>query len=198
MIGACLLALAVSVDVFFAAMGCRMSGIRIPKRSALLVSLFDTAVMGAALLFSGWLGKHVTVSLFELGGVLLIGGMGFLQIVGEGIKALLKEKPIRRRTMGLMIEICLDETAADTDGSKVLGVREVPAYAAALSLDALAAGIGAGFALPEGLLCMGLMLVLGFVLTLLGNRAGHLSGKWRMVGGALLIVLALLRYMGSL
>ena len=198
-VGACLLAFAVSVDIFFAAMGCRMSGILIPKRSAALVSAFDTAVMGLALLFGGWLGRHVSVRLFELGGVLLIGGMGFAQIAGELLKGFMRRKQrIRRHALGLVIDICIDETAADTDGSKVLGIREVPAYAAALSLDALAAGIVAGFGLQEGLLCMGLMLVMGFLFTLWGNRAGHLSGKWRMVGGGLLIVMACLRYSGVL
>ena len=198
MIGAGRLAFAVSVDLFFAAMGCRMSGIWIPKRCALFVAVFDTAVMGAAMLFGGWLGQHVSVTLFERCGILLIGGMGFLQIIGESVKSLIKAHPIRRRTLGLVVEICLDETAADTDGSKVLGLREVPAYAAALSLDAFAAGIGAGFSLQEGAACLMLTLLLGFVFTLWGNRAGHLSGKWRVVGGVLLVVVALLHYMGSL
>ena len=198
MIGAFLLAFAVSVDIFFAAMGCRMSSILIPKRSAVFISVFDTAVMGLAMLFGGWLGRHVPVRLFELGGVILIGGMGFLQIIGEGVKSLLREHPIRRKTLGLVIEVCLDETAADTDGSKVLGLREVPAYAAALSLDAFTAGVGAGFTAQESAFCLGLTLLLGFVFTLWGTRAGHLSGRWRVVGGVLLIVLALLRYIEDL
>lgn len=198
MVGACLLAFAVSVDIFFAAMGCRMSGIRIPKCSAVFVSVFDTAVMGLAMLFGGWLGRHVSVALFEMGGVLLIGGMGLAQIIGEAIRAFLEKHPIRRRTLGLVIEICLDEAAADTDGSKVLGLREVPAYAAALSLDAFAAGVGAGFTAQESGICLVLTLVMGFAFTLWGNRAGHLSGRWRVAGGVLLVVLAVLRYIENL
>lgn len=191
---ACLLAAAVCMDTFFAAMGCRMSGIHIPKRCALVIAAAGTAVLAVSLLCGAWLGTMLPVNAFRYGGAVLLAVIGAVQLLGEGLTAFLRRRrrPIRRRALGLVIDICLDETAGDTDGSQVLSMSEVPAYAAAMSLDSLATGVGAGLhgaAIP---VCLALTLLLGFTLTVCGNRLGRiLSGRW--AGGALLIVLAVYR-----
>lgn len=196
---ACLLAAAVCMDTFFAAMGCRMSGIRIPKRCALVISAVGTAVLAVSLLCGAWLGSILPVEAFRYGGAILLAVIGAVQLLGEGLTAFLRRRrrPIRRRALGLVIDICLDETAADTDGSKVLGLSEVPAFAAAMSLDSLATGIGAGLAGAEIGVCLALTFVLGCVLTVCGNRIGCVSGRFRWTGGALLLLLAVVRLLGA-
>ncbi len=195
MLKACLLAAAVCMDTFFAAMGCRMSGIHIPKRCAALISVVGTVFLGISLLGGKLLAGCLPVGLCRYGGAALLAVIGLVQLLKEYLTTVLRNRhrPIRRRALGLVIDICLDETAADTDGSKTLGLSEVPAFAAAMSLDSLASGVGAGLHGAGIPVCLGLTLVLGFVLTVCGNRAGALNKQYSWLGGVLLLVLAVCR-----
>lgn len=197
MLKACLLAAAVCMDTFFAAMGCRMSGIHIPKRCAALISLVGTVFLGVSLLGGALLADRLPVGLCRYGGAVLLAIIGLIQLLKECLTAILRNRrqPIRRRALGLVFDICLDETAADTDGSKVLGLAETPAFAAAMSLDSLASGVGAGLQGVSIPVCLILTLVLGFVLTVCGNRAGKLNKQYSWLGGVMLLVLAVYRAM---
>lgn len=197
MLRACLLAAAVCMDTWFAAMGCSMSGIRIPKRCAALISVIGSVFLGISLLGGQILERLLPETLCRYGGAAVLCLIGGMQLAREGLKALFRSKKphIRRKALGLVIEICFDETLADADGSKTLSIREAVAFAAALSLDSLASGLGAGIA-PEWIfLCLLLTLVLGFALTLLGaaagRRIGHRHLQW--LGGVMLVILGICR-----
>ena len=194
MLKACLLALAVSVDTFFAAMGCSISGIRITKRCVVLVSVVGCLFMGVALLGSQVLSRILPEPLYRYGGAAVLCVIGLSELMKEGLQALFRaRKPHwKRRALGLVIEICFDETKADMDGSKDLSLGEMLSLAVVLSLDAFASGLTAGIAPEWWLLCMGLTLVLGFVLTLLGAILGKRYARRHLqwIGGVMLLLLA--------
>ena len=103
---------------------------------------------------------------------------------------------IHRHAWGLVIDICFDETAADADGNKILGWSETAAFAAALSVDSLVSGLGAGIENSAVPLCLGMTALLGLCFTILGGILGERLRRrpqcgW--LGGIVLIVLAILR-----
>lgn len=198
MIRAVLLAAAVCMDTFFAAIGCSMSRIAIPKRCALLVSVIGTAMLAVSIGCAGQIGAHLPPPLCKIGGAVLLCTIGAVQITKSLMKAAIRRRRphIRRHALGLVIDICFDETLADADGSKTLSLREAAAFAAALSLDSLASGIGAGIEGRAVPLCLAITLVLGYVLMMAGCRIGarrraRPHAEW--LGGVLLLVLGLCR-----
>ena len=197
MLKACLLAAAVCMDTLFAAMGCSMSGIHIPKRCAAIISVIGSVFLGISLLGGQLLESLLPASVCKYGGAVALCVIGGVQLMKEALKALFRaQKPhIRRKALGLVIEICFDETLADADGSKTLSVGEAVTFAAALSLDSLASGLGAGISAVCIPPCLLMTLVLGFVLTLLGSEIGKRCGESHLqwLGGVMLLALALCR-----
>jgi len=198
MFQACLLAVAVCMDTFFASMGCSLCGIHIPKRCALLISVIGTIFLGVSLSGAVFLTRILPETFLKYGGCVLLAVLGLVQLLKEGFSAFVqKRKPhFRRKALGLVIEICFDETVADTDGSKILSLQEAPAFAMAMSVDSLFSGLGAGLRSVEIPVCLGLTLLLGFALTVCGTYAGkrfqnRFPLKW--LGGMMLILLAICR-----
>ena len=76
MIRAVLLAAAVCMDTFFAAIGCSMSRIAIPKRCALLVSVIGTAMLAVSIGCAGQIGAHLPPPLCKIGGAVLLCTIG--------------------------------------------------------------------------------------------------------------------------
>lgn len=74
--------------------------------------------------------------------------------------------------ISFMLSVCLDETKADADCSKVLSAKEALALGAALSIDSLATGFGSGLIGQNYLL----ILVLALCMHMTGHPAGALSG----------------------
>lgn len=187
------------MDTLFAAMGCSMSGITIPKRCALLVSAVGTAFLGVSLFCSGLLTRYLPPAVSRYGGCIVLLAMGTAQLCKGLFHAYFERKKrmcLYWKGIGIVIQICLDETKADTDGSKSLSLRESAAFSAALSLDSLASGLGAGISQACILPCLLLTFLLGFAVTVSGSCLGrvcrkHHSCSW--AGAILLILLGLSR-----
>jgi len=198
MLPACLLALAVCMDTFFSAISCTVSGISIPKKCALLISFTGTAFLGISLFSAQLLMQILPVRFFQYIGFTILFLLGSSQIMKEMLKAVFKKHPPHWnwKALGLVIDICFDETLADTDHSKTLSMQEAFAYSAALSLDSLASGLGAGIQKTYIPLCLFLTFCAGFLLTLLGCKIGklcHTQKNLFWLGGVLLLILAFLR-----
>lgn len=198
MLKACLLAAAVCMDVFFAAIGCSMSGILIPKRCAALISAVGTAFLAVSVLGASLLGRFLPESVCRYGGAALLLIMGSMTLMKEALRAVFRaHRPhIRRRALGLVIDICFDETLADADGSKTLSIPEALSFAAAMSLDSLASGLGAGLKGLEMPVCLLLTLILGYILTVAGSVIGKkCQNQCRLswLGGVMLVLLAICR-----
>ncbi len=197
MLMAILLAAAVCMDTCFAAMGCSMSGIQIPKRCALIISATGSVFLAVSLLCAQLISHILPEPVCRIAGAAVLLLIGGIQLMKQGLTALFRAHPphLKRRALGLVIEICFDETLADADGSKALSIREAITFSAALSLDSLASGLGAGIPNHWILPCILLTFLLGFLLTLLGAALGKTcrTRKLEWLGGVMLIVLAVCR-----
>ena len=198
MFQACLLAFAVCMDTFFGAVGCTVSGILIPKRCALFISFVGTVFLTISLLSAQLLMQVLPACFFRYAGFIILFLLGSSQIMKEVLKSVFKRYSPHWswKALGLVIDICFDETLADTDHSKTLSMKEAAAYSAALSLDSLASGLGAGIQKDFIPVCLFLTFCAGFLLTLLGCRIGkkcHTKKNFSWLGGVLLLLLAFFR-----
>ena len=198
MFQACLLAIAVCMDTFWGAVSCSMNGITIPKRCAFLISTVGTAFLSISLFFAQFLHGILPEAIFRYAGFAILFLLGSTQLMKKILTTIFqKHRPHWNwKALGLVIDICFDETLADTDGSKTISMKEAAAYATALSIDSLASGLGAGIETTWIPICLGLSFLSGFTLTILGCRVGTSCQKkinlsW--MGGVMLLVLAFCR-----
>ncbi|MBR0484777.1 MAG: manganese efflux pump [Oscillospiraceae bacterium] len=198
MFQACLLALAVCMDTFFASAGCSMNGIFISRKCALLVSAVGTAFLTLSLSGAQFLTRILPEPVFRYAGFFILLLLGSSQIMKEMLTVLFRRhRPHWNwKALGLVIDVCFDETLADADHSKTLSMRETLVYSASLSLDSLASGISAGIQRQYIPLCLFLTFFAGFLLTLAGVRLGrfcHTKHPLSWLGGLMLLILALCR-----
>ena len=190
------------MDTFFAAMGCSMNGIFIPKRCALLISLVGTAFLAVSLSGAQLLGNLLPELVFRYFGFAILFLLGSSQLMKEFLTILFRRhRPHWNwKALGLVIDICFDETLADTDHSKTLSLGEAAVYAAAFSLDSLASGLGAGVQKTDIPVCLVLTFCAGFLLTLSGAKCGkmcHHKKNFSWLGGVMLLMLAFCRLICS-
>ncbi len=197
-----LLALAVSVDTLFAAMGCTMDGIRIPRRYAWAMSAVGTCFLGCAILGSAWLSQWIPPAMGRIGGCVILCGMGIFQLCRSALHRTLARREamcLHWKGIGIVIRIALDECEADADGSKSLSLHESLTLAAALSLDSLATGFGACIGGGGAVFCLLWSFLLGILAVVigcsLGNRLAKRSGAW--AGSVLLILLGVMQLFGG-
>lgn len=186
-----LLAAAVSVDGFVSAIGISGAGIRIPFRSAVVISFTGTLFLCAAVMLSdimaGWISERICDFISKA--ILL--GMGVFNLLHGVIRKKSSEKEYPEA-----VKIYFDGTRADKDLSKSISCREAVILAAALSADSLITGAGmAGAAI---LPLMAVSFAAGIISVNAGSYigrhvifTGRLNLQW--LGGVLLIILALIK-----
>lgn len=202
-----LLSLAVCFDSFSAAFACSSRRIKIPFRSALVISFIGSLMLGAGLalckLIGGWLGDKINI----VSGLLLL-ALGVASFFNDYIKGwidrctkagdkLLSKDCIKR---AFVLEVYLDKTKADRDNSRHLSPYEALVPALTLSADSLGVGISAGLAMGGGSKAASVLLTLflGAVAVILGNCLGNkilsrLPLDLSFLSGLTLITLALIR-----
>ena len=186
-----LLILAMSTDAFFAALSYSAGKIRIPAVSALIICAVSTIVLTLSAGLSSVLGSSGAV---RLG---FIGIIGFFQ---NGLKSILRRHQGKGKLsfccfdIDFVISVYLDETQADSDMSKVLSPRESLALAAALSVDSVSGGFGAGLSGIHIIRLCILSFVFGIIAVSAGVRLGdglkNCKKDFSWISGAFLIVLA--------
>lgn len=200
-----LLVTAVSADAFAASFAYGVGRIRIPFSSVTVI----TVVSAGMLLFSLLLGGVVRPFL-PLGpaegisfGILCL--LGIIKLFDSTLKAFFRRHTTFRREwkvagfeLRFILNVYANPEEADSDRSHTLSPREAAPLAAALSLDGLAAGFGAGLTEINYPLTAVLSLLIGGGAVLLGAAAGRRAAEklpfdlsW--MGGALLIALAVIR-----
>ncbi|KAB2951857.1 sporulation membrane protein YtaF [Heliorestis acidaminivorans] len=200
------LAFALSVDGFAAAVAYGLKRIRVPFFSLLIICLCSTAAMALALLAGqglssffpeAWIGK--------VGGIILI-CLGLLQLYNSKkvqsqriekncpnnqdtvvkasafstatVKEVEKVFSLTVPPFGLVIQVFREPTRADLDSSGELSSQEAFLLGLALSMDALAAGFGASLL---GGIPLYAPLIVGmslFVLVVAGLWWGHKNARW--------------------
>ncbi|MCL2828286.1 MAG: manganese efflux pump [Oscillospiraceae bacterium] len=200
-----ILVFALSIDALVASFAYGSQKIKIPVRSVLTLSLICSGILALAL----YLGTQAAMYIDER----LIGGISFAILFGLGLMRICDSSLknwIRRRenhtsqinfsafNLKFVLQVYADPNMADVDASRILSPREALALAVALSLDSIAAGLGAGL-LGAGIpLAAGLMAILTAVAVVagcaLGGKLAHrLTADISWLSGVLLIILAVLQ-----
>lgn len=200
-----LLVLAVCIDSFAAAFGFGIGRIKIPLLSAAVVSLVGGGILALSLFFGEFIGSFLSPALCKGISAALLLVLGGIVLSESLIKHLLRKAAGKKTFLfkvagiNLAVRLCLDETTADLDNSKILTVGEAFFLSAALSLDSLAVGFGMGLGISRPWSAVALTLIFGFIAVVSGCALGRslsahrkkLNLSW--LNGAVLVVLAILQ-----
>ena len=201
---AALLAAAVSADTLAVGFSYGASHIKVPIKSLLVVASICTAVTGGSV-FLGALAMPFLSSAADVLSFCLLCTVACIRLCESSIKQLLRVHPSLSREiqfrifdLRVILHICADSTAADSDHSKTISVKEAGALAAALSLDGAAAGIGGGIGEVSGWLTILFSFLFTIISFSLGNAIGKRIGNTihfesGFLSGILLLLLAFLR-----
>lgn len=206
-----LLVLAVVLDGFTACFAYGVNRIKIPLLSAVLISLMGTGMLMLSLGAADWVGGYIPPHVCKVLSFSVLFLIGLCNLFQNSVKAILqkasdnsKKMSFRWSGISFMLSVCLDETKADADCSKVLSAKEALALGAALSIDSLATGFGSGLIGQNYLLILALALIMHMTAILLGHFLGekvskgagakHLQLEW--LGGVILMVLAFIQLLG--
>lgn len=204
-----LLVLAVVLDGFTACFAYGVNRIKIPLLSAVLISLMGTGMLMLSLGAADWIGSYLSPRVCKAISFSVLFLVGLCNLFQNSVKAVLqkaadntKKMSFRWSGLSFMLSICLDETKADADCSKVLSAKEALALGTALSIDSLATGFGSGLVGQNYLM----IAILALSMHMAAISLGHLLGKkvgakvkalqldW--LGGVMIMALAFLRLFG--
>lgn len=201
MLSEILIALTVSIDTMLAAAAYSGSGIHIPMRSAAVINLSGAIILGISVLLSDMLCGYISPEICRIAGFAVLTAIGTATVLKSITRSAVRRlagREFRLSSAGLMIKLYLDDTAADSDYSKSLSVKEAAALAAASSLDSAATGLSSGFSGVSPLYSALFAFAAGAIAFFLGNKTGRkisslpIDLSW--TGGLVLIVFAFLSY----
>ncbi len=192
MLRSLLLVAAVSVDGFAAAVGIGSAGIRIPFRSAAVISFTGTLFLGLSVGLAGAARLAVPETVCSVLSFALLMALGMFYLLRNIIKDVISGRHGKPEDP---VMILFDGKAADMDNSKSISVREAAALSAALSADSAATGISAGLADTDLPLILAMTFAAGIASVLIGHRIGKTvssaaNADLSWLCGAVLIVLA--------
>lgn len=199
------LVLALSLDTFTAGVALGTQKITVPFRSVLAISLTCSASLWLAISLGGWIGNWISPRTGAVIGCVILVIMGSVRLFDGVIKELLRRccenkegMVFYRKNLKIFLQVCVDSAQADFNRSQSLSVPEAISLAAALSVDGLAAGVGAGILDVSHWLIFLIAMLINLFAVHLGCRTGiRFSRKHEQdiswVAGALLIVLGLIK-----
>lgn len=190
-----LLIIAVCIDGFAAAVGIGSAGIKIPFRSAVIISFTGTLFLSCSVAFAEVIKLAVPENVCGIISFVLLIALGIFNLLQNFFKEAISRGSMKKSNPAVMF---FDGTAADTDNSKTISAKEAIALSIALSADSLVTGVSAGLGkinLP--LLSTGVFFA-GFFSITLGWRLGRkivssLKINLGWLCGALIILLAFLK-----
>ena len=198
MIKILLLVFAVSVDGFAAALGMGSAGIKIPFRSALVISFTGTLFLVLSAALSGAARFAVPERACGMISFILLTALGVFDLLKNFLKDLVFKNKNGSNNPAVLL---FDRTAADKDGSKSISVKEAAALSVALSADSAVTGISAGFGSRGIALLAALSFAVGLLSVMIGQKLGKIAFSlinkdlgW--ICGAALIALAILNLCG--
>lgn len=190
MIKILLLILAVSADGFASAVGIGAAGIKIPVRSAAVISLTGTVFLTVSVYFADVIGNFIPSELCHFISSAALVLLGIFNIFHGVI-----EKAVRKKKPSGQLELYFDGTSADRDHSKTISCREALALSVALSADSLVTGVSAGLGRMSALSLAVPAFAVGFGAVLLGSFIGKhavFTGNFDLqrLCGLILVVIA--------
>lgn len=199
------LVLALSLDTFTAGVALGTQKIMVSFRSVLAISLTCSASLWIAVSLGGWIGNWISPRTGAVIGCIILVMMGSVRLFDGVIKELLRRccenkegMVFYRKNLKIFLQVCVDSAQADFNRSQSLSVPEAISLAAALSVDGLAAGVGAGILDVSHWLIFLIAMLINLFAVHLGCRTGiRFSRKHEQdiswVAGPLLIVLGLIK-----
>lgn len=203
-----LLVFSITIDCFIASFIYASSKIKIPLKSALIISLIGTLSLGLSMTASSFIAQYIPADVCKLVSFFALLTIGVGSVFQTLLKKLINkyyqnstELLVRIKSLNLILKIYADQTVADLDSSKELNTMEAVSLAVALSVDSLAIGLSSGL-FTEGVHVIFIVLILSFIGHIAALLAGFFSGskfseKLKIdlspVSGILLILFAVLR-----
>lgn len=196
---------ALSTDALIASLAYGSNKIKIPFISVQVIVFLCTGILGISLLLGVFLRPFIPGGLLRLISFLILFFLGVTRLLDNLIKILInkhatikKEFQFSMFNLNVILNIYANPKEADSDQSKTLSPKEAFTLGLALSIDSMAAGVGAAL----GSLNIAAVLLASLILSTLSIKAGELIGRrissrnpfqisW--LGGVLLIILAFLR-----
>lgn len=186
-----------SLDAFAVSIAYGASKISIPTRSTIIISF----VCSSMLFISLYLGLFLRDFLIypEIFAGIILFGLGFVKVFDSVIKNYIRKNHVQKKMVfslfdiNFILTIYAKPETADKDKSRIISPRESIALAVALSLDNLAAGIGAGLvfnplvAVSIALVTTPMAILLGLYI---GRRLSKTGHDFSLISGVLLMVLA--------
>lgn len=196
---------AISTDALIASLAYGSNKIRIPMVSTLVISFLCTAILGFSLLVGILFRAYIPIGVLHLVSFSILFVLGVIKLLDNIIKASIDKHTIINKqikfqflNLNFILNIYANPKEADLDESKTLSPKEALSLAIALSMDSLAAGVGAALANINRLA----LLAASLLLTVLAVKSGELLGnklsdklpfRLSWLSGIILISLAFLR-----
>lgn len=199
------LTLALSLDTLTAALALGAQKIRMPLLSKIALSLTCSLSLWAAMMLGESTGDWMTPRLAAWIGCAVLVLMGTVRLCDGLLKRFLRRccknregVVLRFQNLEVFLRVCVDSTQADFNGSQSLSVIESVSLAAALSLDGLAAGFGAGMLEQDCRVVLGMALAVNLLMSQIGWKLGkrcseRAKGDFSWLAGVVLITMGLLR-----
>ena len=191
---------ALSLDTLFACIAYGVKSIRIPFRSAVVIALTGMLFLQLSILIRCFCGYWLPVPVVRYLGFTVLIVMGMASLFQSLLKAIFRQNRTIRFSVSQIsfaLNICIDETRADLDCSKLLSVREAFVLALALSADSLLTGFSISADAVLFLLLSAFSFLMGLAAVMLGTAAGHrMTGSEKnlsWLSGLLLIVIAFMK-----
>ncbi len=165
-----LLAAAVSMDGFAAALGMGGSGITIPFRSSLIISFTGTFFLGVSVALGGIVKNAIPGTVCTAVSFTLLMLLGIFDLLKDVFKKIISK---RRKGSNETAILLFDETAADKDNSKSISAAEAVTLSIALSADSAVTGISAGL----GNIFLPFLLAVTFAAGLISVTVGQIIGR---------------------
>lgn len=205
MLASLLLVLSISIDSFVASIAYGSNKIKIPLKSALIIDIVSSLVLGLSLAFGSIIKDFIPENASVIFSFIILLGLGIYRLFewifkGYIIKQSNSNKPLTFKLFDFkfILEVYADETKADFDNSKILSPKESFYLSLALSLDSLAVGFGSSLIAINIIEVIVICLITGIIAISLGVFIGRKFAQkvkfdlsW--LSGVLLIILAFLR-----
>lgn len=200
MVESILLVIALSFDSFLASLAYGAEKIKIPMKSAILISLIGVLCLGVSLYMASYMQQYLPQAIASIISFTMFFLIGLSSLFQGTIKSLLQrcqQKKVQFSCKGIffVLDIYVETTKADLDHSKRLSLKEAFYLAIALSIDSFLSGFAFGIHIhnPIPVLCFGFCM--GFVVILAGSCIGRkitAMANWNLswLSGVLFIFLA--------
>lgn len=203
MLNSFLLVIALSLDSFLAALAYGAENIKIPLKSAFLISVTGVMFLTISLYTASFIQQFIPKQICGEISFVIFFIIGLSSLFQGTIKSFLRNCKSKKLTfeysgISFVLDVYLDEISADADHSKLLSLKEAFYLAVALSIDSLVSGFALGIGIQNPLPILFISFCIGMAAVLMGSMIGRritsmadLNLSW--ISGILFMILAFSR-----